>query len=182
MTPAQQLSPQQLPPQQGAPDPLAQLRDIHLPQEAISNLPLAPGWWMLALLTVAALTSVVVWLRRKKQRNQYRSTAMALLQHIETEQLDDQSFIQQLNTLLKRTAMVAYPQQKAGQLHGHQWLDYLQESNPKHTLSDELKDYWANASYARPQREGNKGNLELQVQACQFAKSWIQSHSLARGK
>ena len=45
-------------------DPLAELRDIHLP-EAVSLWPLAPGWWLLLALIAAVLgLSIAVWLRR----------------------------------------------------------------------------------------------------------------------
>ncbi|MEC8428778.1 MAG: DUF4381 domain-containing protein, partial [Pseudomonadota bacterium] len=45
-------------------DPLAQLRDIHLPEDAISQLPTAPGWWILALtLIVVSITMIVIWRR-----------------------------------------------------------------------------------------------------------------------
>ena len=41
-------------------DPLAQLRDIHLPPPVDPGLP-AIGWWLLAGLAMAALCWIVWW-------------------------------------------------------------------------------------------------------------------------
>ena len=43
-------------------DPLAQLRDIHLP-EAISVWPPAPGWWVLFIGIIALLATLAYYWR-----------------------------------------------------------------------------------------------------------------------
>ena len=48
-------------------DPLAQLRDIHLPDTG-GFWPPAPGWWLLALLSLTALALAVLWWRRHLRR------------------------------------------------------------------------------------------------------------------
>ncbi|HAD08873.1 MAG TPA: hypothetical protein DCF62_05290 [Porticoccaceae bacterium] len=59
-------------------DPLAQLRDIHLP-EAIGWWPPAPGWWLLTLLLIAALGYALWWWRRRRARLYFRGQAHQLL-------------------------------------------------------------------------------------------------------
>ena len=50
-----------------AADPLAELRDIHLP-EAVGYWPLAPGWWLL-LVSALVLAGLIVWTVRRYRRN-----------------------------------------------------------------------------------------------------------------
>ncbi|GAA5316833.1 MAG: hypothetical protein AseanaTS_20370 [Candidatus Pelagadaptatus aseana] len=155
-----------------AADPLAQLRDIHLPQEAISNLPLAPGWWLLALLLITAISTAIVLWRRQRQRNRYRQEALTHLGRIETQQNSDQSLLQAINTLLKRTAIAAYPCHFSGNLHGESWLDFLQHSSGI-SIPEDLRQFWIDSSYARPKADNHQA---LQQQICQFARSWIRQH------
>ena len=44
-------------------DPLAQLKEIHLP-EPVHNYPLAPGWWILAFIVIAlTILFMVKWFK-----------------------------------------------------------------------------------------------------------------------
>jgi len=56
-------------------NPLDQLRDIHLP-EAVSWWPLAPGWWLLMVLTCLLLVGLLICLYRRHQSNRYRRQAI----------------------------------------------------------------------------------------------------------
>lgn len=64
-----------------AEDPLAALRDI-TPPEAISWWPLAPGWWLLILLALAAVVLLSQRLWRHYRSNRYRRTAQELLKQL----------------------------------------------------------------------------------------------------
>jgi len=46
------------------PDPLAELRDIHLPA-AVSWWPPAIGWWLLLLLVVLLIVAIIWWKHRR---------------------------------------------------------------------------------------------------------------------
>ena len=61
-TPANSLNPQAQ-----APNPLDQLRDIHLP-EPISWWPPAPGWWILAVASCALLAWILKYLHQPLSR------------------------------------------------------------------------------------------------------------------
>ncbi len=90
-------------------DPLAQLRDIHLP-EAVDWWPPAPGWWLLTLLVLLVSCYLVRLLVRSYRNNRYRREALA---HLETmaHQPGESTASQchALLTLLRRTAKTAYP-------------------------------------------------------------------------
>ena len=64
-----------------AEDPLAALRDITAP-EAISWWPLAPGWWLLILLALAAFALLAERLWRHYRSNLYKRTAQELLKQL----------------------------------------------------------------------------------------------------
>lgn len=114
-------------------DPLAQLRDIHLPA-AVSAWPPAPGWWLLALIVLAVVVFAVIALRGFVRRNRYRRLAQkqltaitSRLTHKQSGSATDQTveYLQQLNQLLKQTALAANSDQPIAGLHGSQWLQFL---------------------------------------------------------
>ncbi|MFT5563123.1 MAG: hypothetical protein ACI9Z9_003008, partial [Litorivivens sp.] len=56
------------------PDPLAELRDIHLPP-AIESWPPAFGWWLLAALSLVAVFFALKYLLGLWRKNSYRREA-----------------------------------------------------------------------------------------------------------
>ena len=110
-------------------DPLAQLRDIHLPQ-AVSWWPLAPGWWLLMLLLLAGLAIVArcLWLRR--QRNAYRRSGEQELEQLFASwqnSKETRAFLQQLNALLKRVALYSFPRADVAAMNGARWTRFLDQ-------------------------------------------------------
>ena len=88
-------------------DPLAQLRDIHLP-EAIGWWPPAPGWWILALLLLVSTVFSIRYLVRRRQQRYFRRQAQDLLARCwESYQLknDDRQFVEGLFTLIRRACL-----------------------------------------------------------------------------
>lgn len=105
-------------------DPLATLRDIHLP-EPVSWWPLAPGWWWLlgALLITVGL---MIWLRRRRSERRLSDAALRELTLLTTRCADDQAaFIQALSVLLRRCAVARFSPQEAAGLIGESWLAFL---------------------------------------------------------
>ena len=109
-------------------DPLAQLRDIHLPQP-VEAWPPGPGWWLLAALLLALLGGLTWWTVRRYRGNAWRRQA-----HRELDQAyrnwqshgDDSKFLQQLSEILKRAAIRGTAQDVAA-LCGARWSRYLDE-------------------------------------------------------
>ena len=109
-------------------DPLAQLRDIHLP-EPVSAWPPGPGWWLLAALLLALLGSLVWWLVKRHRGNAWRRQACCELDRaLEDWQLhgDDCRFLQELSEILKCVAMRTSSRDVAA-LSGARWNQYLDE-------------------------------------------------------
>jgi hypothetical protein len=108
-------------------DPLAQLRDIHLPAP-VGWWPPAPGWWLLGGALVLLVVLALLRLYRQRQRQRYRRLALAQLRALYSrwEQHGDAlDYLHNLNRLLKQTALAAYPRRDIAALNGADWLRFL---------------------------------------------------------
>jgi len=157
-------------PSPSAADPLANLRDIHLPAD-VSSLP-AFGWWLVGTVILISLIGAGYLWWRRTQKRQYRGAATLLLQSTLTSSASDSEKLHQLNALLKRVAIYAYPQDGVAGLHGEQWLSFLRRSAPSIT---------ANESTARTLTEHLYRHDSVTSNAVehfgQFVASWITKHT-----
>ena len=157
-------------------DPLAQLRDIHLP-EAISPWPPAPGWWLLTALLLAVLISLIVVALRQRRRNRYRRLALSQLAKIETYLESEADYLPALNQLLKQTALAAPNPAAAAGLAGKDWLDFLDSSGG----TVEFNSGPGQLLMDGPYRPNNGATDSPQLTALhQLAKRWIQQHRFDR--
>lgn len=109
------------------PDPLSDLRDWHLP-DPVSWWPPAPGWWLLAGLTLVGL-----WLAFRswqRWRRQGSSTQAALRQLDELGKTlardgDRRRFVVGVSQLLRRLALTRYSREQVAGLSGERWLAFL---------------------------------------------------------
>lgn len=111
-------------------DPLAQLRDIHMP-EAIGWWPLAPGWWLLAVLILLLIAGVIIWRIQRHRRLAYKREALAQWQDIHARYLNDKdanALLAELSVLLKRTCITRYGREQTAGLAGEQWLNFLDQT------------------------------------------------------
>ena len=102
-------------------DPLAQLRDIHLP-EAISWWPLAFGWWVIVIICLLAIALSLRYLIKTFVNRRYRRQALAKL-----KMLPDSNQHQRLTdlfNLLKQVACSAYPKQNFASLNNRDFVSF----------------------------------------------------------
>jgi hypothetical protein len=128
------------------------LRDLHLP-EVIGWWPLAPGWWFLIGLVVAALgyflfRSLVRWRANAARRIALREIARI---HGEYQQgADEISLAIELSELLRR-AMLAYaPRDEVAGLTGMRWLQWLDQGLEDHPFSKGPGQNVESLPYRRP--------------------------------
>ena len=108
-------------------DPLANLRDIHLP-ETINNWPPAYGWWIVALLSITLLGFACYYLIKSYQQAAYRRSALSLFKDINADYRQHgnaKAWLNDITQLLKRTCLIAYPKTSFADLSGNEWLEYL---------------------------------------------------------
>lgn len=113
-------------------DPLAQLKDIHLP-EPVGLWPLAWGWWVLLILIVLILAWIVFLWRRQQARNRYRALAIAELHRaklIFDQERDVASYLQHVSIILRRAALTGCGDSYHANLSGEAWLQWLDNQCP----------------------------------------------------
>lgn len=155
-----------------ATEPLAGLRDIHLPGD-ISTLPVAPGWWLLAALLLGSAVIATLLYRRRQRRNQYRRDGAALLTQLmatDSANVSDAEQLQGINQLLKRVALVAYPNTSVASFYSRDWLRFLQQAAPGVPQPPELAEILTASLYS-PRRQNGQVTIFHQ-----YARRWIAHH------
>lgn len=153
-------------------DPLAQLHPLREPA-AIAWWPPAPGWWLLAGLALLAVTVVLALLWQRRRRNRYRAMGLLRLQELRARFRADGNAAQcqaDINALLKRVALHAYPRCEVAALHGEQWEAFLQRTGGS-------GQSFAGATSAHYRRDGDSPDLES---LCNDAAHWIRRHEVPR--
>jgi hypothetical protein len=97
-------------------EPLAQLKDIHLPEQ-VNNYPLAYGWWI--LLTCLLIAVIIVIVKWQKHRKRCHAQKLALVNLKNTQNNDD------IVTLLKWSAFQYFPRNEIASLHGEKLENFF---------------------------------------------------------
>lgn len=143
---------------------LDRLEPLVIPQ-AVAYFPQTPGWWLVAawLLTLSVYAGWRGYLRWRD--NAYRRQALRELQEIVAQ--DESSRSAEIATLLKRTALAAYPRDRVASLAGHDWVEFLRDTAAQDAGVVAAADSIASAAY-RP--DGDSTAI------AQGARRWIELH------
>lgn len=157
-------------------DLLSQLADIHLP-EPVSFWPPAPGWWVLAVLLLIAGVLFWRWYARRYARQEVCRQALAELQrcyerYADTPEMDTDArklqFTNDVNSVLRRVALVHFPNRGVASLGGQEWVDFIRQNGDSSGLDDQLA---AALSYGRFQTR-----CDVDVDALNnLGRTWIKS-------
>ncbi len=104
---------------------LAQLKDIHLPNE-ISKYPPAPIYFILFFSAAFIFVSIFFY-KRYQSKTKNKKYALKQLKEIKLLTLmgDDLNAIQDLSILLRQVALTAFPRENIASLNGADWLEFL---------------------------------------------------------
>lgn len=154
-----------------------QLHDIHLPEQ-VSNLPIAPGWWIL-LLAIILLT---VWLIKNRLKNKKLNASKnkALLMLSSNEDMSAKDSI----SLLKWAAMQYFSRQQLAKLYGDSFQQFLIEHLPvKHQARfTELTNAAFKGQYQKSssgissgikEEDETSSALNIDLDCHQAAKLWV---------
>ena len=129
------------------PQLLALMNDIARPGP-VPWTPQTVGWVVVALWLAAVLVLVAVSGIRRWRANRYRRDALAALSAIAARADREPALAaQQLATLLKRTALVAYPRAEVASLYGAAWAAFLCRSAGNDPVVEGSAEELAAAAY-----------------------------------
>lgn len=155
---------------------LAQLADIHLP-EPVSFWPPAPGWWLLALLLLIGIAYLAYRLQQARIRRKIVAFAMAeldkcyqsLASSTETDaNLRQLRYVNEVNSVLRRVALVHYPQANVASLAGQAWVDFIRQKGDSSLLDDDIAKALSHGRF--------QTRCEVDVEALHaLAQAWVKS-------
>ena len=111
-------------------NPLSDLKDIHLPS-TISFWPPAPGWWLILVLVFIVILLLNIWTRRIYRRIKPKKEALYILNNIKNnfyKKKDNIETVRKISILIRRVSLTIYKQKYVANLHGIEWLKFLDES------------------------------------------------------
>jgi len=152
-------------------DPLAQLKDIHLPAP-VSAWPLSLYWWLVIILVVSiaglAIYAVLQYIK-KTRLTRLALAELALLQQQTCE-------VNELHHLLKRIVLSSFPRETVASLHGNAWLEFLdqQASTNKHTFNE----FSNNAAIWTLDLYSAKPNMLAELSHFKTCQDWIKKTPL----
>jgi hypothetical protein len=150
-------------------DPLAQLKDIHLP-DAVNNYPIAPGWWLIVLTVLVLLVFTGLRLRRYIVKRKAKNLALRQLANANDT-------VAVVNTL-KWSLLAYFPRSQVAHLSGDNLKAFLTMTlATKHQESfQQLSANHFNSVYQSDVKAISHGETPLNVSATEFsqaAKLWL---------
>ena len=164
-------------PRAASEDPLAQLRDLHLPQ-AVADWPPALGWWLLAGLVLFGLVWFMRALYRRYQSNAYRRFAQRELTAIVAEHAttqDARRALSALQFLMKRVAMTAFNRAEVAALTGVAWTQFLDATSATSQFSLGPGELLIDGPYEATQDHSSQELTALFL----LCAEWLKNHSRA---
>ena len=113
-------------------DPLAALRDIHVPDPP-GFWPPAPGWIAIACLVTAAVVAAAVIAVRRWRAERFRRDALARLRSLRVRHragAPDTEIAMELSVLVRRVALARSSRAEVASLTGERWLAWLESTLP----------------------------------------------------
>lgn len=153
-------------------DPLAQLRDIHMP-EAVSWWPPAIGWWIVIASAILAVGLLFYFTRKYILKNRYKKIALQKLTTIHKAAGEDKSInherLVEMSAILRRVAMQTYGRQTISVLSGQKWLAFLDRTGNTNQFSQGAAKVLGTGLY-RPDLDADFDQVRLIIQ------KWIKEH------
>ena len=119
-------------------DPLAALKDIHLPADP-SWWPPAIGWWILALCLLLCgyqLIRLSIGWRRRRTPSRMALVELAALENRFRDSSDQADYLQKLSILVRRFVLLKYARRELATLSGLPWLNVLNEASGTRLFTD----------------------------------------------
>ena len=167
-----------------AQDPLALLRDIHLP-ETPGWWPPAPGWWLALLLLLLAMIACFWWLRARYQKQlplkQFLGEIRLLKQKFEDRSesvvttSESLGCMQALSKLVRQYAISAFGQSDVAGLSGDELLQFLDRTSRTTLFTDGPGRLLAAAPYQSKRSLEGAINTDVMCELLSATEQWART-------
>lgn len=150
------------------PTPSLQLMDIHAPGLP-EFWPPAPGWWLVAILTLLLLIWAGFKLWRYIELRRQREQILGLLTQLEQQFEPNRAahHLGQLSILLRRVALTRFPRHQVAALTGTDWLKFLDETGGNGQFSNGPGQILATGPY--------QPTIEVEIeQLLPLVRNWVR--------
>lgn len=129
---------------------------------------LAPGWWFLLILSIAALVLLGAWFAQQYRARAYRRQAIKQLRDFgaRPEGIEPED----INGLLKQVAMTTFGRTEIAPLTSQDWVEFLNRTCSSAVFSDHLKYFVAEGIYKADREAAPKQEF------LRFAQQWVKQH------
>lgn len=140
----------------------------------VSLLPQTIGWAILAGFGLAVIAALLVQWSRRYRRNAYRRQALRELLAIEDRWKQGHGAdATAVASIVRRTALAAYPRADVAALHGARWARFLRESAGDVVLRERDLPLLSELAY----RKTSADDLEMD-RVLVVARRWVEAHSV----
>ena len=121
-------------------DPLAALRDVHLPL-AVSWWPPAPGWWVI-LFIILALLALLFWhillTRNIRQVSRQANIALEQIEYRFLSSENTEEAFRELSILTRKVVLTLCDDSRVAGLRGKNWVSFLNHIAASHLKNLEM--------------------------------------------
>jgi hypothetical protein len=136
---------------------------------------LAWGWWLLLVVIIFSIALLSLYIGRKWYKNSYRRFALCELLACDPFTLSHASYLQQVNKILKFTAMHTFNTTEVAALTGNKWLVFLDQHWHKKKYTSFVRTTGAMLEYI-PYMKNYTANMDDLMHLQQLAATWIKKH------
>jgi hypothetical protein len=141
-----------------------------IPPPAISWLPQTAGWRWLGLLLLGIALYYGLRALRRWYRNRYRREAAATFRRLQQGGKRPPG-LEEVNQLLKRTALAAWPRQEVASLSGTDWGEFLNRQCPQPPFSQPQIELLGVGTYRMTPLDPDTGRALLSA-----SLTWVREH------
>ncbi len=111
---------------------LSQLKNIHQPN-GVSLFPIAPGWYILAVLIIAITAGLLWWILVRHKYKRQKLQIYTLLTDIQNN--NSAEMLSEVSILIKRVAIIKFPTEPVHTMFGDSWLQFLDRTGKTHQFT-----------------------------------------------